>query len=44
MNYLKRLSKDLTNERDLAVELFLAWIAVALTLLVVFAILDIVFA
>lgn len=37
--YLKRLHKELTDERNLLVELMLIWIAGMMTLLVLFAIL-----
>lgn len=40
LSYLKRLTKDLTNEKDLGVEFLLAWIAVMLTALVILAILG----
>jgi len=42
MGYLKRLSKSLTDEKDLGTEMLLTWIAVMLTLLTIFAVLDVV--
>lgn len=41
MGYFKRLAKSLTDEKDLGTEMLLAWIAVMLTLLAVFAIIDV---
>ena len=34
-HYLRELAKQLTDDRNLVVELFLAWIAVAVTVLCV---------
>lgn len=41
MSYLKKLAKSLTDEKDVGVEMILIWIAGMLTLLVVFAIIDV---
>lgn len=40
VSYLRRLAKDLTNEKDLGIEMLLAWIAVMLTMLVVLGIIG----
>ena len=42
MTYFKRLAKSLTDEKDLGTEMLLTWIAVMLTLLTAFAIIDVV--
>ena len=42
MTYFKRLAKSLTDEKDLGVEMLLTWVAVMLTLLTAFAIIDVV--
>ena len=39
MRYLKRLTKSLTDDKDVAVELMLLWIGAMLTLLVVLGVL-----
>lgn len=42
MRYFKRLAKSLTDEKDIGVEMILMWAAAMLTLLAVFAIIDVV--
>lgn len=40
MKYLRRLSNSVTDNRNVFVEFLLAWIAICLTALVIFAILS----
>ena len=42
--YLSKLSDSISDEHNVFVELMLAWIAVVLTLLLVFAVISVVFA